>query len=108
MSAPDLLSLTVADLLERLTAAPAAEADPWLDIREQDLAPHRVLLDAGKAGELALFRVCRRTLVRRSELDRWIQLPEHRVTAATEPEPQASSGVEHILARNGFRKAGAA
>lgn len=103
----DLLAMTVGQLLERLlSAAPAAEADRWVDIREQGLAPHRVLLDAAKAGELALYKVGRRTLVRQSELDRWVQLPQHRVTEQlVDTEPEVASGVAHILAAHGFRKA---
>ena len=101
----DLLKLTLGELLERALAhAPAAEADPWIDVREQPLVAHRELLNAGKRGELELYRTGRKTLVRRSELDRWIARPEHRVGAEVQAEPAPASNVEHILQRAGYSR----
>ena len=104
----DLLDLTVRELLERVLgtgAAPAAEADPWIDAKEQQLVPHRELHAAAKRGELELFKSGRRYLVRRSALDRFIARPEHRVGAEAEPESaEPESNVAHILKANGFAR----
>ncbi len=99
---PDLLDLPLREVLARL-ATPSApiEADPWVDPRACE-APFREVLAAGKRGELALFKVGRKYLVRRSELDRWLALPEHRVTACA--EKKGESAAQHLLDRYGYRR----
>lgn len=108
----DLLDLTVRELLERvLGAVPAAEADPWVDAKEQPLVPHRELHAAAKRGEIELYRSGRRYLLRQSALDRFIARPEHRVGAEVDAESaEPESTVAHILRANGFarRSAGGA
>ncbi len=103
----DPLDLTVRDLLASLVQTPsAADPDPWVDPRARDL--HRPLLAAAQRGEVALSKIGRKFLIRRSELDRWIAL--QRVPAETsEPQPTAAaSPVAHILERAGYRKAAGA
>ncbi len=72
-------------LLGGLVRAP--DADPWVNVAEAPV-PARALRDAARRGELRAFRVAKRLLVRRSELDGWIE--RHAVTPAAPPERPAT------------------
>ena len=104
MTRDDFMRMSVGDLLTMLGSQPKADADPWVDPKCCKEAAFRELLNAGKRGELALSKVGRRYLVRRSELDRWIAL--QRVNGDMRQPTAAGSSVAHILEAHGFKKVG--
>jgi len=65
----------------------AADPDPWIDSAAAPV-PARAIRDAVRRGELRASRVAKRLLVRRSELDRWIEA--HAVIPAAAPERPAT------------------
>jgi hypothetical protein len=103
----DPLDMTLRELLTKLLEPPEAPADPWVDLRSEACpVPYRQALSAGQRGELALHKVGRRLLVRRSELDRWIETQRMQPTAAPEGKAEPPSNVQHILEREGYRRKG--
>jgi len=83
------------ELLMRHFAVPAADADPWIDAAKAPL-PQRAIRDAVRRGELVGHRVAHRLLVRRSELDRYIEahrvVPEARAIATGNVRTLLGSG----------------
>lgn len=73
--------------LSALDALEAQSSDPWIDSAEAPV-PARAIRDAVRRGELRGSRVAKRLLVRRSELDRWIEA--HAVTRQAAPERPAT------------------
>lgn len=61
--------------------------DPWVDAADAPV-PARAIRDAVRRGELRASRVAKRLLVRRSELDGWIE--RHAVTPPLAPERSAT------------------
>lgn len=92
----ELIAQTIHDVLE------AQDPDPWIDTRS-DRCPvgHQHILAAARTGQIDAFRVGRKTLVRRSALDAWIQRAEHREKSLLEAAP-APKSVEHILSSHGY------
>lgn len=73
-----------------------SDPDPWVDAAEAPV-PARSIRDAVRRGELRASRVAKRLLVRRSDLDTWIE------SHAVSPQPAPLSG--SMLDRLGPRKA---
>lgn len=78
----DLLSMTVGELLTHVVeylgrAQHSAESDPWVDIRTPEW-PHRRILASAQQGEVHVAKVGRRLLMRRSELNRWLDARKYR------------------------------
>ena len=99
--ADDLVDLTLRDLLERLLADRRdADADPWVDLRKEGW-PFRRIVAAAKRGECKVSRIGRRLLMRRSELDAWVDRHEIEVeTEAASREPPEH--IAHLLRREGY------
>ena len=108
--APDPLDLSLRELLARLlqrATQTANDADPWVDPRGDDCpVAYRRVLAAARAGELELCKVGRSLLVRRSELDAWIEA--HRV-GPPRPRParapHKATKIAHILRKHGIGSA---
>ncbi len=102
----DLLSITLGELLalagEQL-ASRSEESDPWVNPSECEISKRQVK-GAIRAGELRAYRVGRRLLVRRSELDAWIVRPEHRVQPDIEDEPDHEDHADRILTAHGWNR----
>ncbi len=102
----DLLSITLGELLalagEQL-APRSAESDPWVNPSKCEISERQVR-KAIRSGELRAYRVGRRLLVRRSELDAWIARPEHRVQPAVEEKDDAEDHADRILAAHGWNR----
>jgi excisionase family DNA binding protein len=99
-----LLDLTLRDLLARLVGpGGTTEPDHWIDPRNAaSPVPYRTVLSAARRGDLALCKVGRRLLVRRSELDRWIAAQP--IGAQPAPATVAPHGITHILQAHGYAR----
>jgi hypothetical protein len=109
MAAPkptDPLDLTVRALLERLLAGadPAGGDGGWVNVRDERW-PWRQLVAAAERGEVSLSRVGHRLLMRRAELDRWLDGQRIRPRRpAAEPTPPRDEHLTRLLEGAGFRK----
>lgn len=101
----DLLAMTLGEFLQ-LLAAHRVDVDRWVDGRSCEIA-YREGLAAIKRGELKASKVGRKLLVRRSELDRWIDSQRLTLQKETPSSITTSSPVAHILEAAGYRKSGA-
>lgn len=102
MAAADPLDLTLRTLLERLLAREQSN-DGWVNIRDERW-PWRQLVAAAERGEVAVSRVGRKLMMRREDLDRW--LDAHRIQPR-QPEPKPTPHDEHLnkmLEGAGFRR----
>lgn len=102
MKPPSQMELLAAlDIVRRwLAAGNAAPVDDWVDAADAPV-PQRTIRDAVRRGELTGSRAGRRLLVRRSELDRWIE------TRRAKPR-KADERVNAVLVQMGGRRAGGA
>lgn len=105
MSANDPLDLTVRALLERLLAAQQHESSGWVNIRDKQW-PWRHLVAAAERGEVKVSRVGRKLMMRREELDSWLdaQRIQPRSREAAKPEPAGDEHLTRLLEGAGFRK----
>jgi excisionase family DNA binding protein len=78
--------LAALDVLRRWmqAGATAEPTDPWVDSAEAEV-PQRTIRRAVAAGQLAASRAGKRLLVRRSELDRWLEQHQARPRALEQP-----------------------
>jgi len=108
MKLAELMAMPLGEVLLSLVAPrPAVDDDPWIDSRAEECpVPHRTLLAAAQRGELVLCKLRRRYLVRRSELDRWIELHQVVATQSTGGRTAAETEAERILRLNGYGQAG--
>ena len=101
IAATDPLDMPLRAFLARLAApSAAADPDPWVDIRS-DRWPWRRIVDGAERGECVVARVGRRLLMRRSELDAWIE--RHRIVprAAEREAKPVPSRIAHMVPRGG-------
>jgi hypothetical protein len=103
----DPLDLTLRALLERLLAAQRPD-DGWVNVRDERW-PWRQLVAAAERGEVSLSRVGHRLLMRREDLDRWLDAqriqPRRRGAATADPPPPPrDEHISKLLERAGFRK----
>ena len=97
----DPLDLTLRDLLERMAAQ--RPDDGWVNIREQPW-PWRQLVAAAERGEAAVSRVGHRLLMRREELDRWLDTQRIQPAALAPATPPHEEHMDKLLQAAGFRK----
>jgi len=108
----DPLDMTVRELLMTLTRL-GGHADEWINIRDERYPYRRILraIDSGESVEVC--RVGRRLLMRREELNRWIEA--HRITRASKkekkkrdatPETDEDRSIRRSLERQGYRAIG--
>lgn len=107
MNPEQLLQLTLRELLAMLVGPPAEQRDEWVDPRSEACpVAKRAVLDAGRRGELALRKVGRRVLVRRSELDRWIDAhPLGQPPAYVSAVKARETHMERLMRLNGYDRA---
>ena len=100
-----LLKMTVAEALKvLLDRSSVADDDPWIDPKSPECpVPYRQILAAAQRGELMMFKVGRKLLVKKTDLDAWIERPEHRVGYESASAPSGSAA-DLVLERNGWRK----
>jgi hypothetical protein len=92
----DPLDLTLRELLASLLREhPPSDPDPWVDLRKEGW-PCRRIAEAAKRGECKVSRVGRRLLMRRSELNAWID--RHQIEVEPDQERAAPpSRIAHLL-----------
>lgn len=78
-------------------------ADDWLDLRAV-AGPKRRLYDAARSGELPARKVGRHWLVRRRDLDAWVEAQPAPVKA--EPIPDEANIEAELARRLGVRRIG--
>jgi hypothetical protein len=111
-SAPaDPFDLTLRALLKRLLGERAHPSDlGWVNVRVDD-CPWRHLVAAAERGEVVVARVGRKLLMRRPDLDAWLESQRIEPRAAAEPReplPPQPDRVAHVLAAHGYsRRTGA-
>lgn len=105
----ELLSMTLGEVI-RSAIRPRDGADPdtWVDPKSPRCpVGYRQVLAAAQRGELEVFRVGRKCLVRKSELDRWIGLPDHLVRGRSDTNGGGGSAeptaADLVLQRNGWK-----
>jgi len=83
-------------------AEEAPSADDWIDVAEEIPSRKRQAYAACRSGKLPGRKVARRWLVRRHDLDNWI---ESFSTATETPDPNVSS-LDEMRARLGLKRVG--
>src|SRR5262245_38194082 len=96
------LRTLLAKLLERENAPVALD---WINVRCDDY-PWRHLVAAGERGELTVARVGRKLLVRRPDLDRWLESRaiRRRASPSSLPEALPVDRVGHLLEAAGYSR----
>jgi hypothetical protein len=101
----DPLDLPLRELLALLLNAktqPSNDAG-WVNIRTDDL-PWRQLVAAAERGEVLVSRVGRKLLMKRADLDGWLE--KQAIGRPTETEKPGKSGndadVDHLVQRAGY------
>lgn len=98
----DPLDLTLRALLERLLAARDAANDGWVNVRDERW-PWRQLVAAAERGEVSVSRVGHRLMMRRDELDRWLDAQRIQPRRpAEEPVPPRDEHMSKLLEKAGF------
>lgn len=100
----DPLDMTLRELLHRLLDARSPMESEWINVRTDQL-PWRQLVAAAERGEVELSRAGRKLMMRRSELDRWLdsqRIGPSAPATTTEAQPKPPGDVSHLLARLGF------
>lgn len=84
----------------------SVERDPWVAVSAVDeLIGKRARRNAQSSGQLRTVRVGRRTLLRRTWLDQFLENHEVRLAPPTNPGDDDDDLVRLNLARNGYRAA---
>lgn len=104
---PDLMQLTLGEVLERVLAGRVSDEAGWVNIRDERW-PWRRILAAARRGECQVSKVGRQLLMRREELDRFLE--QHRIRPKriepandVERSPLADD-VAAILRNKGYRR----
>jgi hypothetical protein len=99
----DPLDLTLRALLERLLATHEQSGDGWVNVRDKRW-PWRQLVAAAERGEVSLSRVGRKLMMRREELDRWLDAQRIQPRRAAEKPAPRDEHLSRLLEGAGFRK----
>lgn len=94
----DPLDMTLRELLECLSPQPEHE---WINVRTDDL-PWRQLVAAAERGEVTVSRVGRKLMMRRRDLDRWLEAQAIEAPAPKAKPVPESSKVAHLLRAKGY------
>lgn len=101
----DPLDMTLRELFQRILDLRSPTDSGWINVRTPQL-PWRQLTAAAARGEVEVCRVGRMLMMRRAELDRWLQSqkigPTASTSAVTTEQPKATNDVSHLLTRLGF------
>jgi hypothetical protein len=104
----DVLDLPLRTVLDRVFGQQTQRADDseWINVRTKDW-PWRHLVAAAERGEVTVSRIGRKLMMRRRDLDRWLEsqrIPERAQRDVAPARTEQPSGVAHILEAHGYRK----
>ena len=100
---PDPLDLSLRELLRRLLTAGSPADSEWINVRTDQL-PWRQLVEAAERGEVVVSRVGRKLMMKRHDLDRWLEAQAIGRRRGTEKaqKPAHEADISHLVQRAGY------
>ena len=100
----DPLDMTVREFLEKLLAGHSVDDIGWVNIRSPEW-PWQSIVSAAERGEVRVSRVGRKLLMRRDELDKWLDahcIPRKQKQRAEPKEDVPDDDMQRMLDKAGF------